>query len=208
MQPQGPYRLGGYSFGAKVAFEMAQRLCDQGQRIDLLVVLDISLPPSSRTFVESDADTPYILELGLLFESTYGKPLSLSKQTLQTLGPDGQLDYFVERLNQADLRIERNDVREILAVFKANVQAEFRYVPSLEHQIPILLFKAAELHTAISSVVDPDDETWGWRRYAKGVLESATIPGDHYTMMIEPQVHIMAKHLEARLKRIDNGTKE
>jgi len=33
VQPQGPYLLGGYSFGGLVAFEMAQQLRRQGQEI-------------------------------------------------------------------------------------------------------------------------------------------------------------------------------
>jgi thioesterase domain-containing protein len=39
VQPAGPYLLGGYCNGALVAFEMAQLLRAQGQKIDLLVLL-------------------------------------------------------------------------------------------------------------------------------------------------------------------------
>ncbi|HJX28080.1 MAG TPA: alpha/beta fold hydrolase, partial [Thermoanaerobaculia bacterium] len=40
-RPSGPYRLLGYSIGAKVAFEIARRLEAEGERIDLLALLDI-----------------------------------------------------------------------------------------------------------------------------------------------------------------------
>jgi amino acid adenylation domain-containing protein len=43
-QPQGPYFLGGYSFGGLVAFEIAQRLLHQGHKIGLLVLLDAGGP--------------------------------------------------------------------------------------------------------------------------------------------------------------------
>src|SRR5262249_11951664 len=39
-QPEGPYYMGGHSLGALIAFEMAQRLHSQGQRVALLLVLD------------------------------------------------------------------------------------------------------------------------------------------------------------------------
>jgi thioesterase domain-containing protein len=39
VQPEGPYLLGGYCNGAVVAFEMAQQLHAQGQKVDLLVLL-------------------------------------------------------------------------------------------------------------------------------------------------------------------------
>jgi len=41
VQPQGPYLLGGYSNGGLIAYEMARRLRAQGQRVDLLVVVDV-----------------------------------------------------------------------------------------------------------------------------------------------------------------------
>ena len=38
--PTGPYLLGGWSMGGVVAFEMAQQLHAQGQRVALLALLD------------------------------------------------------------------------------------------------------------------------------------------------------------------------
>ncbi len=40
LQPQGPYRLGGYSFGGAVAYEMARQLAEQDQEVALLALLD------------------------------------------------------------------------------------------------------------------------------------------------------------------------
>ena len=44
LQPEGPYFLGGYCYGGKVAFEMAQQLYAQGQEVALLVMLDAYAP--------------------------------------------------------------------------------------------------------------------------------------------------------------------
>ncbi|MFE6701106.1 type I polyketide synthase [Streptomyces sp. NPDC057718] len=40
VQPEGPYTLGGWSFGAVVAQEAARQLTDAGQRVDVLLCLD------------------------------------------------------------------------------------------------------------------------------------------------------------------------
>lgn len=40
VQPQGPYRIAGWSFGVPVAWEIAYRLEEQGQRVDLLALID------------------------------------------------------------------------------------------------------------------------------------------------------------------------
>jgi pimeloyl-ACP methyl ester carboxylesterase len=48
VQPQGPYRLGGWSFGGLVAFEMAQQLHQAGQ-VSFLAILDAIAPiPSNQ----------------------------------------------------------------------------------------------------------------------------------------------------------------
>ena len=44
LQPQGPYVLGGYSFGGIVAFEMTRQLQQAGERVDALVLIDSFVP--------------------------------------------------------------------------------------------------------------------------------------------------------------------
>ena len=46
--PHGPYRLGGHSLGGLVAFEMARRLTDAGEHVDLLILLDTLAPEMFR----------------------------------------------------------------------------------------------------------------------------------------------------------------
>jgi thioesterase domain-containing protein/aryl carrier-like protein len=43
-QPSGPYMLGGYSGGGLVAFEMARRLTESGERVELLAFIDTFHP--------------------------------------------------------------------------------------------------------------------------------------------------------------------
>jgi len=52
IQPEGPYFLAGYCMGGTIAFEMAQQLIGQGQRVDLLALLDTyNWRMMKRTFV-------------------------------------------------------------------------------------------------------------------------------------------------------------
>ncbi|NJM22256.1 MAG: non-ribosomal peptide synthetase [Richelia sp. SM1_7_0] len=44
VQPQGPYILGGYSFGSNIALEMTKQLQQQGHEVALLAVLDNFAP--------------------------------------------------------------------------------------------------------------------------------------------------------------------
>ncbi len=47
MQPSGPYRIAGHSFGGLLAVEMAHQLDAAGQQVDRLIILD-SFPPDPR----------------------------------------------------------------------------------------------------------------------------------------------------------------
>jgi thioesterase domain-containing protein len=42
VQPRGPYRLGGHCNGALLAFEMARQLAAAGERVEVLVLIDVS----------------------------------------------------------------------------------------------------------------------------------------------------------------------
>ena len=53
-QPEGPYYLGGYSFGGLIAFEMARQMRLQQQQVPLLALFDTLYPPS-------ESDTAIIL---------------------------------------------------------------------------------------------------------------------------------------------------
>ena len=44
LQPVGPYRLAGFSIGGLIAFEVAQQLRTQGERVELLALIDTAAP--------------------------------------------------------------------------------------------------------------------------------------------------------------------
>jgi len=50
-QPNGPYMVGGWSFGAYVALEMAQQLKEVGQEVTLVAIIDMPCPVAPPTGV-------------------------------------------------------------------------------------------------------------------------------------------------------------
>ena len=83
LQPQGPYFLGGWSFGGLVAFEMAQQLTKAGQQIGLLAILDTPAPFNKPSFGQSLkfllgtafwSVLPFLLDYGAM--ATHRLPLS------------------------------------------------------------------------------------------------------------------------------------
>ena len=50
VQPQGPYRIGGYCFGALVAYEMAAQLQSRGEEVELLISFNGPSPSYLRRY--------------------------------------------------------------------------------------------------------------------------------------------------------------
>ncbi|MFE9562597.1 type I polyketide synthase [Streptomyces sp. NPDC006487] len=70
-QPEGPYTLGGWSFGAVVAHEMALQLAARGERVDMLVCLDAYVPGRAGRTIGSDPE--FVLgHLGLMASAVLG----------------------------------------------------------------------------------------------------------------------------------------
>ncbi|KAF9922654.1 hypothetical protein BGZ67_010338, partial [Mortierella alpina] len=65
IQPQGPYYLLGWSFGGKVAHNMAVELRSQGERVPLLAIMDAT-PKSS---VEEEEEECDVHDRGLKYEA-------------------------------------------------------------------------------------------------------------------------------------------
>lgn len=187
-QPAGPYLLGGWSMGGVVAFEMARQLGARGERVAMLALVDARAPnPASapRGFDEHSLLVEFARSLGL--------PLERFPQ-----GVGGRLDLIFEQAKAAGLvppDIELPLVRDLFSVFKANLEALHSYSPEAP-SVPIILFRAEE--GGESSLLD---QTLGWGPLAARGLEIYPTPGDHYTVVSEPHVKVLAEQLSACLGR-------
>jgi thioesterase domain-containing protein/acyl carrier protein len=190
LQEKGPYRLGGWSLGGVIAFEMARQLEARGEEVALLALLDSQALPRPRGLAPEDE--PLLLrmfarDLGLALRDG-GERLPL-QQAL-----DGLLDDARESLLlPPDLSGEV--FRHRFEVFRCNVQALWTYQP---HPIRsrITLLRAAD-----SPVAQGGDPTLGWESLAGGGIDLFLVPGDHYTMIREPNVPILAQQLAAQIDK-------
>ncbi|MBW4632889.1 MAG: amino acid adenylation domain-containing protein [Iphinoe sp. HA4291-MV1] len=115
VQPQGPYLLGGWSFGGLVAFEMAQQLQAQGQQVSLLALLDTYPVTEDEELNEAD-DVAFLEDL-----------LTGNNGALLGIPPELELAQ-AQRLQQ---------------VFKSHIQAANNYSPQ-PYPGKITLFLAQE----------------------------------------------------------------
>ncbi len=193
VQPQGPYFLGGWSFGGLVAFEMAQQLIQAGQSIELLAIFDTPAPchkPSvaqSLKFLLGTAlwsIVPFLLDYGTLAAGQ----LQSSRLTHWQWSAIARLIPEESRLRLLD----ESAIGPMLRIVYANAQATYRYAPQ-PYPDRITLFKAMETSEAIGK-----DLSLGWGTLTKDI-QLHRIPGNHLSLLKQPHVQILAQQLRQYL---------
>ncbi|MFL6197022.1 MAG: non-ribosomal peptide synthetase, partial [Thermoanaerobaculia bacterium] len=202
VQPEGPYRLGGWSLGALIAFEMARQLQAAGEEVSLLAVLDSS-PEIAGSGLEMEEDhVSALVEIGRYVERLWDRNVSLARTDLEGLEAEAGLELLLERLREADFLPPGAGVgqlRRILRVYQANTLAARRYVPGC-YPGRVTLFRAADTPEGPDHPKTPQPPDRGWSRITGQPAEIHTIPGDHITMLAEPNVHELARSLGAALE--------
>ena len=198
VQPQGPYLLGGYSFGGKVAFEIAQQLQDRGHEVSLLALLDVCVPIMD---IEKEVahwdEAMFISRLATIYENILGQKLELL---------DKQLNDLIEQLEIVGYQFNQAEMRRILQVYKANMLSYAEYVPQNLHRTPITLLRASlvgEFDFLPDEAITLKDPNWGWGELAEGSrpIELHLVPGNHFTMMSDPHVQVLAEQLRVCLEK-------
>jgi thioesterase domain-containing protein/acyl carrier protein len=96
--PQGPYRLGGYSAGGNIAFEVAHRLCELGETVKSLYLIDSVQPNVNRRKNQiTDKDAEDFLEY-FGFNPADKRLLKLAKIELKLLfsySPKSMIDIKI-----------------------------------------------------------------------------------------------------------------
>jgi thioesterase domain-containing protein/aryl carrier-like protein len=204
IQPEGPYRLGGHSFGGLVAFEMARQLREERNEVDMLAILDTAAPVAGNPFEQfSDAgdEATTIIELAMLVERVTGKELGLSREQLDQLDHEEQLFNFLEKLKEVDFvspDAGLSLIRGSIAVYRACAHASRNYISQAQiYEGPMTLFLAGDMATDSSGQETGlrDDPTLGWSELVSGEIETHTIPGDHISILVQPNVQILAQKL-------------
>jgi thioesterase domain-containing protein len=177
VQPEGPYQLAGWSFGGKIALEMAHQLHKRGESVALLAIIDARLYSTrfatfwhgSRVFLTSMLPHlwPYVSDY-LDLQSAHPRP--------------GQGET-------RQPKFKRSEFKRLLQVFQANLRADSRYRPQ----------KYAGRVTLLRTATRDQDSTWGWGDIAADGVELHELPGHHMNVLHLPQVQVLAEKLSACL---------
>nr|VFJ42352.1 MAG: amino acid adenylation domain-containing protein [Candidatus Kentron sp. FW] len=204
VQPQGPYLLGGHSFGGWVGLEMSKQLQEQEEQVARLAIFDTTVPsgqPIGADWEEAD----WIIEVAHIAEHLLGITLEISDSELRRMDTDEQLAHLHGLLGQNGWELSVKQLQALVRIFRANCQMD--YVPRDISPIPISLFKAREPASVTRTGIQMEafsqplkaDPTWGWGQYAAGTVELHEVPGNHYTMMNGSNAQVLAERLRGCL---------
>jgi thioesterase domain-containing protein len=186
VSPSGPYLLGGYSAGGIVAFEMAQRLASAGHTVPLLVLLD-----------------------------TFGprvKPLPTSlKDHMSNLLKEGP--KYLSRRAKDKINRHADELSNVLKIRFYMSQGQPLPYELRDQQLTLAFLEAADRYRAqpyagrtilyrASHVAAPFRHAGpkhGWDELLPNI-DVVEVPGDHDSLVYEPNVTIMTTHLAAALR--------
>jgi thioesterase domain-containing protein len=191
VQPEGPYLLGGWSMGGVVAYEMARQLTAAGAGVALVALIDTRAPGSDGRTGRFDEDAllgGYAQDLALSWN-----PQDFSWGRFPQLTPKEKLDYVLEwgkahGILRPDFTLA--NIQSFIDTFKANALAMSDYRPR-PYDGRVALFSAGE-----PPMENPSDPSKGWGASAVKGVECYVVPGNHYTMLREPQVSALTARIE------------
>jgi amino acid adenylation domain-containing protein len=190
--PEGPFLLGGASFGGRVAFEIARQLEKQGHSVALVALFDAFAPGNEdssvraihRDWKRSGARLAYHGK-NLLLGSERGHYIRSKSRTLRR--------RIRSRIWQAIYKSFRNWSKPLPRVLQdvreAGYLANRSYIPG-PFGGKVTLFRAG-----VRSAADWGTLDMGWDRLALGGVEIRQVPGDHVDMLLKPKVEFLAGQL-------------
>jgi thioesterase domain-containing protein len=193
IQREGPYALGGWSFGGLVAFEMARQLENAGHEVAFLALLDTKADGAEIEY-ESWDDATFLADYAKLVN------MEVSLDVLRSLGPDELLSYFLDLTHKQNLVPPSFGLRQLkqwLSIYRTHWEAFRSYVPG-PYPGRITLFRAEKGSPLTAGQESADarrDPALGWGKLSPLPVEVYEVPGDHESLVTEPHVLVLAERL-------------
>ncbi len=189
--PNGPYALGGFSYGGIVAFEMARQLRAQGKEVTIVAQFDTYVYPS-------------YYYTNPIKKKVYSNLFQMGKVVYLSFNMFASKKHFIRRKELLKIQISGLFLKLKHGKEKQyEMQFNVPYKMELNHQkatnaytitpqdFVIDLFRAME---EINFVHDHD--LLGWKNMALKGIRKHMVPGNHVDMFEEPNVQTLAKSLQ------------
>ncbi|KAF4106419.1 fatty acid synthase [Onychostoma macrolepis] len=187
VQPEGPYRIAGYSFGACVAFEMCSQLQAAKCPVEYLFLFDGShsyvaaytqsyrakLTPGKESEAETEALCAFIQQFtGIEYNKLLETLLPLSDL-------EARVNKAVDLITSSHKNISRDMLHFAASTFYHKLKAADRYVPTSKYHGNVTLLRAK----ASSEYGDGLGSDYKLHEVCDGKVSVHVIEGDHRTFL-------------------------
>jgi enterobactin synthetase component F len=180
IQPEGPYRLLGWSLGGLIAHELTAQLQAHGQRVELLALLDAFpfVVDGAASFSDSAQEIQSILRFLGFHRHVEHPPADLAELTDLLCKEYGVFDMpFVQEMSRTDPHL----IKHVSAVTLNNLQLARRHVPR-RIDADVLFFRAA-IKEDVDLTAQLYDKPEAWRPYVDGWLDVHDVACHHQGML-------------------------
>ncbi|QJB30481.1 amino acid adenylation domain-containing protein [Chitinophaga oryzae] len=204
IRPAGPYRLGGHSFGGKVAFEMARQLITCGEEVGYLAILDMTAPGAEEVPVSTQefSQTVWLVNIAASLSQMYQREIRLTHADLDNKTEEQQFQLFKSALEKEKVLPENSSMQQIkgmVNVLKTNEQIRYHVQGTLP--VDITVFRASEGLPGMPDIAAAD-ATLGWEKYTTALVRTHQVPGNHHSMMVPPNIAVVAAIISDELNLI------
>jgi amino acid adenylation domain-containing protein len=197
VQPSGPYFLGGYCYGGVIAYEMTRQIEAMGEEVALLAIFEGYAPIRSR-FLQNfkiGALITFISNLPFWFSDFMHLDFAHRSDRIQRVLRNLKKSLlnrgtFTTGINLEDFLDNSDNIPEIRRkVMETQLKASFIYEPK-PIKTKITLFRGRRLSLRRSF-----DPKMGWGDLTREGVDIKMIDGSHLEVIVEPQVHSLARQL-------------
>ena len=217
VQPQGPYFIGGMCAGGVIAYEIARQLQSQSETVGMVALIDAAdvvaeeIPwrfanqrlRSFSTVVDQSDGLSVLQRAVVIVGKATKKAKSFSTYLVRKHAGDlwAKLRMRLFRY-YLDRRLEPPRFLEHIPVRTVYLFAEKSYRPSGVFEGELILFRATEGENNDEPYINRySDPLFGWGRRASQGVRAYDVPGGHSSMLQEPNVQVLAGHMQAIIEK-------
>ena len=200
LQPQGPYFLGGYSFGGIIAYEIAQQLHCQGQKVAFLAMLDTCRPGYKRRLSFLKRIYLHLNYIGQRRSKyIFHKAKSFYKHA----------NFYIKQIFQHHLRLITQIFNPWTPEINQHLHSHDIYIQAMNtytfqpYSGKVTLFRTKDENRTDAVGIEYDPK-FGWGEIIIGDLDVKYIPGSHLSLLDEPNVRVLAKQMKICLQKAQN----
>ncbi|MCX6581054.1 MAG: amino acid adenylation domain-containing protein [Candidatus Aminicenantes bacterium] len=195
LQPQGPYRIAGWSLGGTIAFEMAYQLETMGETVSFLGLIDSPAPATVPTFLKEEIFTAES-ELARLRDYLPGEPIAERLKRIPDINKTWR--EVIAFLEENHTPVEK--VRQLIPAYLAQIipgyerlgLRELIYYLNLGRSLDrarSLYIPGGKIYTELHHFTAVDSKEIlkeSWAEYCHSAIKVYQLSGNHYSILKMP----------------------